>query len=369
MATPLKMTLPATLLLLTIFSSATSAATVYNVITDFNARPDGVTNATQAFLMAWEAACESRTPAIIHVPKGRYLVYPVVFSGSGGRCGNPDITIRILGSLVAPTNYDVLGNAHTWISFKQVTGVTVSGGYLDARGQTSWACKSTSSNGVFDCPDGATSLGFAGSSKIVINGLTSLNSHLFHVVINQCKDVHIEGVKVIAPGDSPNTDGIHVQLSQDVTIFNSTMKTGDDCISIGPGTQNLLIERVACGPGHGISIGSLAKEKDEEGVRNVTVRKVVLSDTTNGLRIKSWARPSDGFVHDIRFENVVMRRVRGSSATQVAVQLECSHLYPCTGIKLQNVDLTYKGEIAQADCKNVKGQAIGLVSPNGSSEI
>ena len=61
-------------------------------------------------------------------------------------------------------------------------------------------------------------------------------------------------MKVIASGDSPNTDGIHVQLSRNIMIFNTSVRTGDDCVSIGPGTQNLWIEGMACGPGHGIRL-------------------------------------------------------------------------------------------------------------------
>ena len=62
----------------------------------------------------------------------------------------------------------------------------------------------------------------------------------------------MQGVRVTATGNSPNIDGIHVQLSSSVTILDSKIGTGDDCISIGPGTNNLWIENVACGPGHGI---------------------------------------------------------------------------------------------------------------------
>lgn len=90
------------------------------------------------------------------------------------------------------------------------------------------------------------------SNNININGLTSLNSQMFHIVINGCNNVKIQGVKVVASGESPNTDGIHVQTSTDVTILNSKIGTGDDCVSIGPGTSNLWIENVSCGPGHGI---------------------------------------------------------------------------------------------------------------------
>lgn len=95
-------------------------------------------------------------------------------------------------------------------------------------------------------------LEFSYSKNVVISALTSLKSQMFHIVINHCQNVKMKGLKVFAPGDSPNTDGIHVQLSSDVTILNSKIGTGDDCISIGPGTFNLWVENIICGPGHGI---------------------------------------------------------------------------------------------------------------------
>lgn len=75
---------------------------------------------------------------------------------------------------------------------------------------------------------------------------------MFHIVIRECRNVKVDGVKIIAPKNSPNTDGIHVQSSSDITILKPRIRTGDDCISIGPGTRNLWIEHVECGPGHGI---------------------------------------------------------------------------------------------------------------------
>lgn len=95
-------------------------------------------------------------------------------------------------------------------------------------------------------------IGFQSSSNVVVSGLTSLNSQMFHIVINGCDNVKLQGVKVLAAGNSPNTDGIHVQSSSTVSILNTKISTGDDCVSIGPGTNGLWIENVACGPGHGI---------------------------------------------------------------------------------------------------------------------
>ncbi|KAJ4830251.1 hypothetical protein Tsubulata_021214, partial [Turnera subulata] len=96
-------------------------------------------------------------------------------------------------------------------------------------------------------------ISFWNSKNIKVKGLRSLNAQLYHIVINGCENVVVKRVRTIAPGDSPNTDGIHVELSKNVVIKNSAMKTGDDCISIGRGTVDLWIEGVKCGPGHGIS--------------------------------------------------------------------------------------------------------------------
>ncbi|XP_048633313.1 polygalacturonase [Brassica napus] len=153
-------------------------------------------------------------------------------------------------------------------------------------------------------------ISFVESSRVKVKGLLSLNSQMFHIVINRCRDVKINDIRIVADGKSPNTDGIHVQLSTDVEIRNASIKTGDDCISIGPGTKNLWVERVTCGPGHGISIGSLGKDREEEGVQNVTVKKTVFVGTDNGLRIKSWANPSSGFVQRVRFLESLMSNVK-----------------------------------------------------------
>lgn len=96
------------------------------------------------------------------------------------------------------------------------------------------------------------SLAIANSNNVLVYGLSSVNSQMFHIVVNGCNNVAVVGANVVAPWNSPNTDGIHVQLSTGVTILNSKIGTGDDCISIGPGAKNLWIEGVACGPGHGI---------------------------------------------------------------------------------------------------------------------
>lgn len=57
-------------------------------------------------------------------------------------------------------------------------------------------------------------------------------------------------------------------------------------------------------------MGSLGKELEEGGVENVTVKAVTFAGTENGVRIKSWGRPSNGFARNILFQHVTMLNVQ-----------------------------------------------------------
>ncbi|ONI21264.1 hypothetical protein PRUPE_2G056500 [Prunus persica] len=281
-------------------SCVAESTLIYNVLS-FGAKPNGVIDSTQAFLDAWIAACASSDSTTIYA-----------------------------------------------ITAKVVTGVFIIGGALDAKGTALWACKLAGST---DCPNGgATSLSFTNSKNININGLMSLNSQMFHFVINGCQDVRIQGVKVNAAGNSPNTDGIHVQLSTNVAIFNTSIKTGDDCVSIGPGTKDVWIEQIICGPGHGISLGSLAKDLEEEGVQNVTVKNAIFKAIEH--------------VSGMKINDVVYRNIQRTSASAIAIKFDCSATNPCSGIRLENVSLTFRNQEVQSHCANANGKIVGTAQAN-----
>ena len=131
--------------------SAASVVTYINVVS-LGARPDGKTDSTNALLSAWAQACASPNPAVIYVPPGSFLLNNVVFTG---KCNNTAITFRIAGTLLAPSDYRLIGNADNWIFFQHVQGVTIYGGILDAQGTALWACKQ-SGKSTASCPTGAT---------------------------------------------------------------------------------------------------------------------------------------------------------------------------------------------------------------------
>uniref|UniRef100_A0A7N0U7P3 Polygalacturonase n=1 Tax=Kalanchoe fedtschenkoi TaxID=63787 RepID=A0A7N0U7P3_KALFE len=373
-------------LLLSLFFHSSKAD--FNVIT-YGASPKGTTDSTPAFLKAWTAACKSPTAATISVPSGSYMIKPVIFQGP---CLSK-ITVKISGTIVAPSGLNALGSSGYWILFIKVNRLSVIGGTIDAKATQFWACRKAGKS----CPSGARSITFNWVNDGLISGLTSINSQMSHVVINSCNNVAVQNVRLIAPDQSPNTDGIHIQESSGVTVTGSSIRTGDDCVSIGPGSKNLHIANIQCGPGHGVSIGSLGNSLNEAGVENVTVTDSTFTGTQNGVRIKSWARASNSFVRNVAFQNLIMsnaqnpilidqnycpsnegcpnqssgvqishityRNIKGTSATQVAMKLDCSSSKPCTGLRLQDIKLTSATQAVTSFCKNTGGESSNVISP------
>ena len=148
--------------------------------------------------------------------------------------------------------------------------------------------------------------------NVTITGVTSLDSKFFHVIIIGSQDVAIHRATIRAPRDSPNTDGVHIQGSSNVRITDTAVATGDDCVSVGPGSADITVSGVSCGPGHGISVGSLGRRPGEDDVRGLRVSNCTLAGTDNGVRIKTWRgglRPGSA-VSGLVFEDIVMRKVR-----------------------------------------------------------
>ncbi|WP_343592087.1 glycosyl hydrolase family 28 protein [Paracidovorax wautersii] len=127
----------------------------------------------------------------------------------------------------------------------------------------------------------------------------------FNVALNGVSGATFWGVRIDAPANARNTDGIDPGASEDITIAHSFIRTGDDNIAIKAGkgaTRHVSITDSHFYWGHGLSIGS----ETVAGVSDVLVRDVTLDGTTSGLRIKSDASRG-GLVSGVRYENVCLR--------------------------------------------------------------
>ncbi|CAA7025813.1 unnamed protein product [Microthlaspi erraticum] len=186
-------------------------------------------------------------------------------------------------------------------------------------------------------------------------------------------------------------------------VTNVTIGTGDDCIAILDGTSNLVISDVRCGPGHGISVGSLGKHSGEKNVEGLTVKNSVFNGSTIGLRIKTWAKSNStinvsNFLYDniqminvgnpividqqycpdglcdspgiyashIQIKDVTYHKIWGTSTKREALKMQCSKLVPCQGIVLSDINLSYTGRdgLVTALCENVGGSVVGKNVPD-----
>ncbi|XP_068647869.1 probable polygalacturonase At1g80170 isoform X2 [Aristolochia californica] len=352
-------------------------------------------NRHMAFKDAWEVVCSMSSPRIFKVPHGKkYLLGPIDF---GGPCLSK-VTLMISGTIIAPKEPKVWHglNPLKWLYFHGVDYLVVKGGgVINGMGEKWWAqsCKVDKRN---PCRHAPTAITFHRCNHLKIRNLMIRDSQQDHLAFTSCNWVKVSHLEVIAPHDSPNTDGIHISESTWVEVKNSIVGTGDDCISIVSNSSRVRIINLICGPGHGISIGSLGKYNSSSQVHDVLVDGAFISNTENGLRIKTW-QGSSGFVRDVNFKNVWMnnvsnpiiidqyycdsslpcpnqtlsikvervtyRSIHGTSATPAAIKFACSDRFPCEKIILTDIQLFYTEGNTTAYCLNAFGFSSGRVHP------
>lgn len=65
------------------------------------------------------------------------------------------------------------------------------------------------------------------SSNLTVQGLKIKDSPQFHFRFDGCRNVLIESLSIKAPSQSPNTDGIHIENTNNVGIYNSMISNGN----------------------------------------------------------------------------------------------------------------------------------------------
>ncbi|KAJ4809110.1 Pectin lyase-like superfamily protein [Rhynchospora pubera] len=372
-------------------------------VRSYGAVGDGSTDDKEAFQSAWKAACAVESAVLLVPSDGNFMITATTFSGP---C-QPGLVFQIDGVLQPPGGPDCwpeTDSKQQWLLFNQVEALTVKGsGTIEGNGEDWWnlPCKPHKGPHGSTLPgpcDSPALLRFFLSCKLTLKDLRIENSPKFHVKFDNCEGVHIEGLSINSPALSPNTDGIHIENTKSVGIYNSKISNGDDCISIGTGCSDVDIENVTCGPSHGISIGSLGVHNSQACVANITVRNTVIRHSDNGVRIKTW-QGGTGSVTGLTFDTIYMEDVRNciiidqyyclskscmnqSTAVYVSdvvynnirgtydvrsppIHFACSDSMPCTNITMSEVELLpFEGELVDDPfCWNAYGVQQTLTIP------
>ncbi|KAK8474757.1 hypothetical protein V6N12_036923 [Hibiscus sabdariffa] len=269
------------------------------------------------------------------------------------------------GTLIAPESTSWTdGQVAVWIQFSSVENLILDGGgTIDGQGSIWWQpCMKTSIFGFyFDCNRRPTALHFNNCNGLRLKGLTHLNSPMLHISINACKDVVVSNLHIKAPEDSPNTDGIDIADSSNVQIQDSTIGTGDDCVAINGGSCFINITGVNCGPGHGISVGSLG-DGPYDTVEEFHVKNCNFSNTQNGGMGKLHSYEILQKATAIQVSDVTYSDIQGTSASDRAIDLDCDKVVGCSNIVMNNVQITRSGTGPQiyGSCNNAHGTAINV---------
>lgn len=284
------------------------------VITDYGAVGDGKTMNTSAIRAAFEA-CAKVGGGHVVVPKGDFLSGPLDLTAHTDLHLSKDATLRMTQDKSAYA----LPNRGTanFIYARQVNDVQISGeGTIDGQGkpwwERVWELRDHPEQAKLE-PRRPQMIVFERCERVRMAGIKTLNPPNTHCSIRQCRDVTIEGLTMLAPGDAPNTDAINISVTNCI-IRDCNIATGDDNIVLaasapapggGPGAENVLISNIKFGTGHGLSIGSFTGG----GIRHVVAENISFEGTTSGIRMKA-DRDRGGLVEDISFKHVVMSKVR-----------------------------------------------------------
>ncbi|KAJ9536322.1 hypothetical protein OSB04_un000502 [Centaurea solstitialis] len=340
------------------------------VVVDIKARGakgDGKTDDGPVIEKAWKEACAGGpSPSSVLIPPGTYMAYPpILFSGP---CKGP-VEIKANGATIkAPPELARL-KSDSWIAFQYIDRLSVIGGTFDGQGHEAWKNQKCADT-AFSCQM-PVNLRFSFVKNSLLKGITSVNSKYFHMVIFACDNINIEHATIDTPGNSLNTDGIHIGHTNGFNITNSNIKSGDDCISIGDGSKNVHIEKLTCGPGHGISIGSLGKYANEQPVQGIWIKNCTITGTIiSGVRrIKSWPGPTStpGTTTDIHFEDIIMNNVENPILIdqQYCPSNRCNKASP-SKVKISNVcfkKIRGGGAGAISECSYVKPKVMAKNIP------
>jgi polygalacturonase len=283
-------------------------------ITDFGAVGDGATLNTDAIVKTI-AACKQAGGGIVVVPAGKFLTGPFDLASRMNLQIDEGATIVLTDS---PDAFLIAGNRHRHgISADGSTDLAITGkGTIDGQGAKWWEAfrkiKGTADEKKH--PRRPNLVDLNKCRRVLVQDVLLTNSPNFHLVPRDCDDVTIEGIRIIAPEDAPNTDGIDPS-GHNYLITRCTFDVGDDCIAIKPqrisneagklSCEDFVITDCTFKAGHGLSIGG----QTPGGMRRLTVRNCTFDGTDAGIRMKA-PRGEGGLVEDLSYDRLTMKNVK-----------------------------------------------------------
>ncbi|KAL6979472.1 hypothetical protein U1Q18_021135 [Sarracenia purpurea var. burkii] len=297
-------------------------------ITDFGAVGDGSTMNTEAFRAAIYRIeiLRRRGGTLLYIPPGVYL------TGSFNLTSHMTLYLArdaVIKATQDTTNWPLIaplpsygrgrelpgGRYMSFIHGDRLRDVIITGenGTIDGQGEVWWNMWRQRTL-QFTRPH---LIELMNSQSIIISNVVFKNSPFWNIHPVYCSNVVIQHVTILAPSDSPNTDGIDPDSSYRVCIEDSYISTGDDLVAVKSGwdeygiaygrpSNDITIRRVTgSSPFAGIAIGS----ETSGGIENVLAEHINLYNVGVGIHLKT-NTGRGGVIKNISISDVYMENVR-----------------------------------------------------------
>ena len=344
----------------------------------YGAKADGVTFDTEALQKAIDA-CAGTGGSVVLGP-GKYLTKPLELRG--GMILHLDKGAVLLGSpaiadypVKLPENFPVSALCRSLLYAVNADGLMIEGG-----GEIDGNCQAMDIGPdirkVGNEKHRPSLLRVFRSRNVTVKGITLRNPCMWTQIYSECDNLLLEGVKVEAPPDCGNLDGMDICDCHDVIIRNCNVRSEDDSICLksfnSRGLQNVLVEnnQVHCFNANAIKLGSATVGP----VSHVIIRKNQISHAKYaGLVLAS----VDGsVVKDIVVQDLEMHQVgqpifirlgkRGHPGSIDGITIERLHAY---GTNPENGPACVIAGIPEARIKNIRIKDSSIEMPGGQNKV
>jgi polygalacturonase len=268
------------------------------VVTDYGAMDDGVKDNTANIQKTIDAA-KAAGGGMVEIPAGTFLSGPLTLFSRMNLRVDAGGTLRMLPLGTYPSGT----NTPTFIIANQAEDLELSGwGTIDGQGAAWWQAFLSGSHLARPMM-----LQFISCHRLFIHDITFKNPPYHHCGLRKYGgDITISNLTVNTDPDSPNTDGLNFVGTNSI-IEDCHITDGDDNIAMGSTgpLDGLLITNCVFGYGHGVSIGSGARD----GVQNLEVVNCSFTGGSFGIRMKA-DTASGGLVQRLFYHDLTMKDVQ-----------------------------------------------------------
>ncbi|KAE8077757.1 hypothetical protein FH972_016288 [Carpinus fangiana] len=301
------------------------------LLTDFGAVGDGKTSNTKAFKAAIQSLSKHASDggAQLIVPPGKWL------TGSFNITSSHFTLFLQKGAVILASQdesewpqipplpsygrgRDAIGGRFSSLIFgTHLTDVVITGhnGTIDGQGATWWT---KFRSGGFLNITRPYLIELMYSKQIHISNITLINSPSWNVHPVYSSDVLVQGLTILAPIDSPNTDGVNPDSCTNTRIEDCFIVSGDDCIAVKSGwdqygikfgmpTKQLIIRRLTCISPDSATI-ALGSEMSG-GIEDVRAEDITAIETQSGIRIKT-AKGRGAYVKNIYARRMTFKTMK-----------------------------------------------------------